>query len=145
MTLITTNSELQSFCNSLSNVPFITVDTEFLREKTYYAKLCLIQISGPDKDARAIDVLSEEEVLDLTPVWDLMNNKNILKVFHAARQDLEIIYNLSGKFRHRFTTHRSQPWYADMANKRDTKLWLQAFVRSRLTNPVSSQIGHIAR
>lgn len=97
MTLITTNSELQSFCNSLSNVPFITVDTEFLREKTYYAKLCLIQISGPDKDARAIDVLSEEEELDLTPVWDLMNNKNILKVFHAARQDLEIIYNLSGK------------------------------------------------
>lgn len=97
MTLITTNSELQSFCNSLSNAPFITVDTEFLREKTYYAKLCLIQISGPDKDARAIDVLSDEEELDLTPVWELMNNKKILKVFHAARQDLEIIYNLSGK------------------------------------------------
>ncbi|MDY0028969.1 MAG: ribonuclease D [Pseudobdellovibrionaceae bacterium] len=97
MTLITNNSELQSFCKSLSTAPFITVDTEFLREKTYYAKLCLIQISGPDKDARAIDVLSDEEEIDLTPVWDLMNNQKILKVFHAARQDLEIIYTLSGK------------------------------------------------
>ncbi|HOO51062.1 MAG TPA: ribonuclease D [Alphaproteobacteria bacterium] len=97
MTIITTNSELRSFCQSLSSEPFITVDTEFLREKTYYAKLCLIQISGPDKDARAIDVLSTEEELDLTPIWDLMNNPSILKVFHAARQDIEIIVNLSGK------------------------------------------------
>lgn len=96
MTLITTNSELKEFCARLASVPFITVDTEFLREKTYYAKLCLIQISGPDKQAVAIDVLAEEE-LDMTPVWDLMNDKSILKVFHAARQDLEIIYNLSGK------------------------------------------------
>jgi ribonuclease D len=97
MTFITTNAELQAFCQSLANVPFITVDTEFLREKTYYAKLCLIQISGPDKNAVAIDVLSSEEEIDLTPVWDLMNNDKILKVFHAARQDLEIIYTLSGK------------------------------------------------
>ncbi len=96
MTLITTNSELRAFCAKLASVPFITVDTEFLREKTYYAKLCLIQISGPDKQAAAIDVLAEEE-LDLAPIWDLMNNPSILKVFHAARQDLEIIYNLSGK------------------------------------------------
>lgn len=96
MTLITTNSELKDFCAKLASVPFITVDTEFLREKTYYAKLCLIQISGPDKQAAAIDVLADEE-LDLAPIWDLMNNPAILKVFHAARQDLEIIYNLSGK------------------------------------------------
>ncbi|MDD3021101.1 MAG: ribonuclease D [Alphaproteobacteria bacterium] len=97
MTLITTNAALKEFCQSLSSVPFITVDTEFLRERTYYAKLCLIQISGPDKNAVAVDVLSTEEDIDLTPVWDLMNNPEILKVFHAARQDLEIIYNLSGK------------------------------------------------
>lgn len=97
MTLITTNAELIKFCASLQNAPYITVDTEFLREKTYYAKLCLIQLSGPDKQAAAIDVLSEDEDLDLAPVWDLMHNKDILKVFHAARQDLEIMYQLSGK------------------------------------------------
>ncbi len=97
MTLITTNAALKEFCQSLSSVPFITVDTEFLRERTYYAKLCLIQISGPDKNAVAVDVLSDEEEIDLSPVWELMNNPQILKVFHAARQDLEIIYNLSGK------------------------------------------------
>lgn len=100
MTLITKNSQLQEFCSNLKSAPFITVDTEFLREKTYYAKLCLIQIAGPDKNAVAIDVLSEEEEIDLSPVWDLMNDTGILKVFHAARQDLEIIHNLSGKIPH---------------------------------------------
>lgn len=97
MTVITTNAELRSFCQKLEECPFITVDTEFLREKTYYAKLCLIQISGPDKEAAAIDVLSTTEELDLSPVWALMDNQAIMKVFHAARQDLEIIYHLSGK------------------------------------------------
>ena len=97
MTLITTNSELRAFCESLKSQPFITVDTEFLRDKTYYSKLCLIQLSGPDKKAVAVDVLSRDEEIDLSPVWDLMTDPNILKVFHAARQDLEIILQLSGK------------------------------------------------
>jgi ribonuclease D len=97
MTLITTNSALRDYCNSLKSAPFVTVDTEFLREKTYYAKLCLIQISGPDKNAAAIDVLANEEDLDLAPLWDILNDPSILKVFHAARQDLEIILQLSGK------------------------------------------------
>ncbi|MBL8640236.1 MAG: ribonuclease D [Alphaproteobacteria bacterium] len=95
MTLITTNQVLREFCATLQNAPFITVDTEFLREKTYYAKLCLIQLSGPDKQAAAVDVLSSDEEIDCQPIWDLMNNPKILKVFHAARQDLEIIYQLS--------------------------------------------------
>lgn len=96
MTLITTNAALRDLCKNLSTCPFITVDTEFMREKTYYAKLCLLQISGPDKKAHAIDVLAKEEELDLAPLWELMANPDILKVFHAARQDLEIIYQLSG-------------------------------------------------
>lgn len=96
MTLITTNQELREFCATLEDAPFITVDTEFLRERTYYAKLCLIQLSGPDKRAAAIDVLSPLEEIDCTPIWELMKNPKILKVFHAARQDLEIIYQLSG-------------------------------------------------
>ncbi len=100
MTLITTNAALQDFCKTLENVPFITVDTEFLRDRTFFARLCLIQVSGPDKNAVAIDVLSEEDELDLTPLWDLLDNPNILKVFHAARQDLEIIWQLTGKIVH---------------------------------------------
>lgn len=96
MGLITTNQELRDFCSGLENAPFITVDTEFLRERTYYAKLCLIQLSGPDKYAAAVDVLSTVETIDCAPIWDLMKNPKILKVFHAARQDLEIIYQLSG-------------------------------------------------
>jgi len=96
MSLITTNASLKAFCDSLTNCSYITVDTEFMREKTYYAKLCLIQISGPDKEAVGIDVLAGEEDLDLSPIWTLFANQNIMKVFHAARQDLEIIYQLCG-------------------------------------------------
>lgn len=96
MTLITTNAALKAFCDTLTDCPYITVDTEFMRERTYYAKLCLIQISGPDREAVGVDVLAGEEELDLTPIWELFANQNIMKVFHAARQDLEIIYQLSG-------------------------------------------------
>lgn len=96
MTLITTNAALKAFCDTLTDCPYITVDTEFMRERTYYAKLCLIQISGPDREAVGVDVLAGEEELDLSPIWELFANQNIMKVFHAARQDLEIIYQLSG-------------------------------------------------
>jgi len=72
---------------------FITVDTEFMRERSYYAKLCLIQIGGK-KEAAAIDPLADD--MDLSPVFDLMKNKKILKVFHAARQDIEIFVQLCG-------------------------------------------------
>ncbi len=96
MSLITTNAALKAFCDTLKDCPYITVDTEFMRERTYYAKLCLIQISGPDREAVGIDVLAGEEELDLSPIWELFANQNIMKVFHAARQDLEIIFQLSG-------------------------------------------------
>jgi ribonuclease D len=96
MTIITTNAALQAFCTTLHDAPYITVDTEFMRERTYYARLCLLQISAPDREAVAIDVMAGEEDLDLSPVWELFSNPKIVKVFHAARQDLEIVYQLSG-------------------------------------------------
>lgn len=100
MTLITTNAALRDFCKTLESAPYITVDTEFLRDRTYYARLCLIQVSGPDKKAVAIDPLSSDEELDLSPLIELFDNPNILKVFHAARQDLEILLQLTGKMVH---------------------------------------------
>lgn len=94
MSVITTSEELLSFCKALAHEKFITVDTEFLREKTYYPKLCLVQVSGPNKDARAIDPLADG--IDLSPLHDLLQNPMVLKVFHSGRQDLEIFYNLTG-------------------------------------------------
>ena len=93
MPMITDSGALAAFCKTLSGTPFITVDTEFMRETTYWPVLCLIQVAGPD-DARAIDALAPG--LDLAPLFDLFDDTSILKVFHAARQDLEIFYHLMG-------------------------------------------------
>ncbi|MCK5285018.1 MAG: ribonuclease D [Alphaproteobacteria bacterium] len=90
--LITDQNTLNTFCRNLEDKDFITVDTEFLREKTYYPKLCLIQIGDPHRTAAAIDPL--EGNLDLSPIFELMLNDKILKIFHAGRQDLEILYRL---------------------------------------------------
>lgn len=89
MKLITTTDELVSFCKPLGGAEFIAVDTEFMRERTYWPRLCLAQVAGPD-DAAAIDALAEG--IDLSPLDELMANPKVLKVFHAARQDLEIFY-----------------------------------------------------
>lgn len=94
MTLITDSDALKAFCDSLYTADFITVDTEFLREKTYWPQLCLVQVAGPDA-AAAIDPLAPD--IDLTPLFDLLQAPGVLKVFHAARQDVEIFYHLTGK------------------------------------------------
>ena len=87
---------LETFCASLVEVPFITVDTEFIREKTYWPQVCLIQVAGPgDDEARTIDPLAPG--IDLKPLLDLMQNPKVVKVFHAASQDIEIFLRLSGK------------------------------------------------
>lgn len=91
--LITKQDDLDRACKALAQSPFITVDTEFLRERTYFPVLCLIQLAAPDVAPVAVDPL--EDKLDLTPLFDLLFNERIVKVFHAARQDLEIIYNLT--------------------------------------------------
>ncbi len=95
MTLITTSKDLKSLCTKLKKSEFITVDTEFIREKTYWPHLCLIQVCGEDDEPYAIDPLAEG--IDLKPFYDLMLDKKILKVFHACRQDLEIFFNATGK------------------------------------------------
>lgn len=91
MTPITTTADLAAFCRRLTGAPFIAVDTEFMRETTYWPKLCLVQVAGPE-DAANIDPLADG--LDLAPLLDLMADASIDKVFHAGRQDVEIFNNL---------------------------------------------------
>ena len=90
--IITKTSDLQALCDRLSKHPFITVDTEFIREKTYYPQVCLIQLAS-EKEAACVDPLATE--LDLSPLFKLFQNKKVIKVFHACRQDIEIFYHLS--------------------------------------------------
>lgn len=91
MTLIKEPSELAAFCERLAGAELIAVDTEFMRERTYWPKLCLVQVAGPS-EAAAIDPLAEG--MDLAPLFALMRAPETLKVFHAARQDLEIFHRL---------------------------------------------------
>ncbi|HEU5046720.1 MAG TPA: ribonuclease D [Rickettsiales bacterium] len=91
--VITDTAALEAFCTSLAHETFITVDTEFMREKTYYPQLCLVQVSG-ETNAAAIDPLAPG--IDLKPLFDLLANPAVLKVFHACRQDMEIFYHASG-------------------------------------------------
>jgi len=93
--MITQTKDLIAFCQKLKGTPFVTVDTEFMRESTYYPLLCLVQVAGPDDTVAAIDALAPG--IDLAPLFDLMNAPETLKVFHAARQDLEIFYHLMKK------------------------------------------------
>ena len=96
--LITDTATLTALCERLSKAHFVAVDTEFMRENTFWPDLCLLQISD-GKEAAAID--PKAQGLDMTPLLDLMvNNEDVLKVFHAGGQDIEIIFNLSGKTPH---------------------------------------------
>ncbi len=97
MQVITSSDELAAFRERMRGEEFITVDTEFMREKTFWPILCLIQVAGGREEA-IIDPLAGG--IDLGPFFDLMNDESVLKVFHAARQDVEIIHHLSGKIPH---------------------------------------------
>ena len=91
MKTITTTEALAEFCNECATHPYVTVDTEFLRERTYYSKLCLVQVAMPGEGtqgAALIDPLAEG--MDLAPLYTLFQDESVVKVFHAARQDLEI-------------------------------------------------------
>ncbi len=93
MKTITTTDALAAFCTQAAKRPYVTVDTEFLRERTYYSKLCLIQLAYQDdagEDACLVDPLVEG--LSLAPLYDLFADQGVVKVFHAARQDLEIFF-----------------------------------------------------
>ncbi|HEX7761120.1 MAG TPA: ribonuclease D [Caulobacteraceae bacterium] len=101
MTPITTTAELAAFCDKLKGQPFVAVDTEFMRETTYWPKLCLIQAAAPSAEA-VIDPLADG--LDLAPFLDILRDESIEKVFHAARQDVEIFNNLGAMPRPLFDT-----------------------------------------
>ena len=90
---LTTTDALAAFCGRAADAPYVTVDTEFLRERTYFAQLCLVQLALPgedDSDAVLVDPLSDG--LSLDPLYALFRNPGVVKVFHAARQDLEIFH-----------------------------------------------------
>lgn len=128
MTPITTTEALQEFCARLANQPFITVDTEFMRETTYWPKLCLIQAASPT-DAAIIDPLADG--LDLSPFLDLLRDESILKVFHAARQDVEIFVKLGAMPRPMFDTQ-----VAAMAAGFGDQVSYEALVRQMLRQEV---------
>lgn len=97
MRIVTTSNDLTSACQRLSTSDFVTVDTEFMREQTFWPQLCLIQLATPD-EALIVDPMAPG--LDLSPFWALMANESVVKVFHAARQDIEIVYARAGLVPH---------------------------------------------
>ena len=99
MKTLTTTQELQDFCAQARTHAYVTVDTEFLRERTYYSKLCLVQLAMPgetDETAVLVDPLAGE--MSLEPLYELFRDESVVKVFHAARQDLEIFWVEAGVF-----------------------------------------------
>ncbi|HLF58459.1 MAG TPA: ribonuclease D [Alphaproteobacteria bacterium] len=94
MTLITESAAVAAFCRQIASNAFVAVDTEFIRERTFWPKLCLVQIAG-EGEAAAIDAVADG--IDLSPVFKLMANPKVLKVFHAGRQDIEIFHHLGGE------------------------------------------------
>lgn len=128
MTPITTTEALRDFCAKLANQPFVTVDTEFMRETTYWPRLCLIQAASAT-DAAIIDPMAEG--LDLSPFLDLMRDESILKVFHAARQDVEIFVKLGAMPKPMFDTQ-----VAAMAAGFGDQVSYEALVRQMLRQEV---------
>ncbi|GGW24280.1 ribonuclease D [Gemmobacter lanyuensis] len=100
MRTITTTEDLAAFCEAAKSEPYVTIDTEFLRERTYWSKLCLIQMALPGKTGEAVlvDPIEGGDALSLEPLYDLFRHEATVKVFHAARQDLEIFFVEGGVF-----------------------------------------------
>ena len=124
MTPITTTAELAAFCDEIKGQPFVAVDTEFMRETTYWPKLCLIQAAAPNAEA-VIDPLAEG--IDLEPFLQILRDERIEKVFHAARQDVEIFNNLQAMPRPLFDTQ-----VAGMAAGYGEQIAYDALVRQML-------------
>src|SRR5882762_7781012 len=93
MRIVTETADLKALALELGRGPYVAIDTEFMRDTTYWPKLCLIQAAGPEVEA-IIDPLAKD--IDLKPFYDLMAAKSVVKVFHAARQDIEIFYHQGG-------------------------------------------------
>jgi ribonuclease D len=93
MNVVTSTDGLAVLCRQLATSAYVAVDTEFMREQTFWPKLCLVQLASPEVEA-IVDPLAEG--IDLAPFWELMGNRSVVKVFHAARQDLEIVHVATG-------------------------------------------------
>jgi len=129
--MITDTDALARFCASCADQPYVTVDTEFLRERTYYAQLCLVQLARPgmgDEGAVLVDTLSDR--LSLDPLYELFRAPGVVKVFHAARQDLEI-FEIEGS--------------AAMAIRSATRRWSDRSHGPASTSPRASPTGAAAR
>ena len=124
MTPITTTADLETFCAKILGQAFVAVDTEFMRETTYWPKLCLIQAATPDDEA-VIDPLAPG--LDLEPFLQILRDESIVKVFHAARQDVEIFHNLKAMPKPLFDTQ-----VAAMAAGYGEQIAYDALVRNML-------------
>ena len=139
MITIKTTEALQAFCDHAKKYPFVTVDTEFLRERTYYSKLCLVQLAvtgDNEEDAVLLDPLAKD--IDLAPLYELFLNEDVVKVFHAARQDLEIFYIQGGVIP---TTPKWRQWCAGLANKLVMKPWCVKLPSKALIKHHVSPIG----
>jgi ribonuclease D len=98
MDLVTKTKKLAKACEAMARHDFVAVDTEFMRDVTFWPRLCLIQLGSPGGEVVLVDALSPE--LDLKPFFELMANEKVVKVFHAARQDVEIVHHLGGLIPH---------------------------------------------
>ena len=146
MTLITETDALARFCAEAAGHPYVTVDTEFLRERTYYAQLCLVQLARPgqgEEGAVLVDTLSDR--LSLDPLYELFRNRQVTKVFHAARQDLEIFQTTAGVIRSRSSIPRSRRWSAATATRSATRRWSGASPAPRSTSRRASPTGAAGR
>lgn len=95
MSILTTQAELDAFLDGLKGGAYLLLDTEFMRDKSYYPKLCLVQLGRPDGEVAALDPFIDE--LDWQRFYDLLVDEQIMKVFHAGKQDIEIFYHLTGQ------------------------------------------------
>jgi ribonuclease D len=134
MTVITENHVLAEFCARQQGADFVAVDTEFMRERTYWPILCLVQVAGPE-EAAAIDALAPG--IDLAPLLALMAAERTLKVFHAARQDVEIFFNLTGAV--------PAPLCAALATPPATRPWSASSPMPHSTNRRDLPIGRTGR
>lgn len=125
MRTITTTEELAAFCDAAKSQPYVTIDTEFLRERTYWSKLCLIQMALPGKtgDAVLVDPIEGGEALSMEPLYDLFRHKDTVKVFHAARQDLEIFSWKAMSSPILCSIRRWRPWSVAMASRWAMRRW----------------------
>lgn len=142
MKLIENTSELISFCQELNRKPFIAVDLEFLREKSYYAKLCLIQVAAPDT-AAIIDPLAPG--IELEAFFAVLHNPEVVKVFHSGRQDIEIIYHQAGFIPEPLLTRRRPLRFSASAKRSATKTWSKPFSAFSWTKAAAFPTGVCAR